>query len=43
MPLLLGAVADNVGVVAGWPLVIGLCVLAFVLLRVPAAPVAQRA
>ena len=43
MPLLLGAVADNVGVVAGWPLVIGLCALAFVLLRVPAAPVAQRA
>ena len=43
MPLLLGAVADNVGVVAGWPLVIGLCALAFVLLRVPAGPVAQRA
>ena len=29
MPLLLGAVADNLGVVAGWPLVIGLCLVAF--------------
>ncbi len=34
MPLLLGAAADTLGVVAGWPLVIALCALAFVLERV---------
>ena len=34
MPLLLGAVADTLGVVAGWPLVIALCAVAFALERV---------
>jgi fucose permease len=34
MPLLLGAVADTLGVVAGWPLVIALCAVAFALDRV---------
>ena len=33
MPLLLGAVADTLGVVAGWPLVIALCAVAFALER----------
>ena len=36
MPLLLGAVADTLGVVAGWPLVIGLCLVAFGLRRLSA-------
>lgn len=36
MPLLLGAVADQLGVVAGWPLVVALCAVAFVIRRVPA-------
>ncbi len=37
MPLLLGAVADTLGVVAGWPLVIGLCLVAFGLRRLSAS------